>query len=267
MSKIVLYNQKKNPIKYNEFSERISKIGEKNLCFSEISKDFLIETLELSDYLFVHTYNSDIRGFACVNYEKTPTKQLYISLICNTKFHAMKSRSAKNVIKYSGKNIINEIKQLGEKLKVKRIKLNAIDNVIPYYYNIGFTFENPEIKPNSKHTLIMELRKAQLDKNEEEIERILDKIVGRFYPGFYSETKQKEIGAEDDSRKVVARDDGIPMIFFFPLHNKFSICKGIPVTRPNKCKKMKGCIIAIGKKYTYCRRKKNNKNMTKKNRK
>ena len=258
MSKILIFNKKKDIQKYKEYSLRISKIGEKNLCFSEIGKDFLLETLELSDYLFIHTFKSDIRGFACVNYEKTPKKHLYISLICNAKFHSMRNRSGKNLIKYSGKNIINEIKGLGEKLNVKYIKLNAIDNVIPYYYNIGFTFENPEIKLGSKHKLIMELRTAQINKNEDEIKRILDKIVGRFYPGFYSEIKQKEIGAEDEPRKEVARDDGIPMIYYYPLIKKISICRGISVKNPNKCKKMKACSIANGKKRTYCRKIKNN---------
>lgn len=35
---------------------------------------------------------------------------------------------------------------------------------------------------------------------------------------------------------------------------KKSVCKGKRVV-PNKCKKMKGCSVARGKKRTYCRKK------------
>lgn len=40
-----------------------------------------------------------------------------------------------------------------------------------------------------------------------------------------------------------------------------SLCKGKRVN-PNKCKKVRGCKVASGKKRTYCRKAKNPKNKT-----
>jgi hypothetical protein len=35
---------------------------------------------------------------------------------------------------------------------------------------------------------------------------------------------------------------------------KKSLCRGKSVKNPNKCKKVKGCKVASGKKRTYCRK-------------
>ncbi len=36
-----------------------------------------------------------------------------------------------------------------------------------------------------------------------------------------------------------------------------SMCKGKRTSKPNKCKKLKGCKVASGKKRTFCRKKHN----------
>lgn len=36
-----------------------------------------------------------------------------------------------------------------------------------------------------------------------------------------------------------------------------SLCKGKRTSQPNKCKKVKGCKVATGKKRTFCRKKHN----------
>ena len=69
-------------------------------------------------------FKNVIRGFAYVSYHNSP-KHLYIDLICNSKFHSMTRKSTKNTIKFSGKNIIDEIIKYGKKLKVKYVKLSA----------------------------------------------------------------------------------------------------------------------------------------------
>ena len=46
-----------------------------------------------------------------------------------------------------------------------------------------------------------------------------------------------------------------------------SLCKGKRTSQPNKCKKLKGCKVASGKKRTFCRKKHNTKNGTRKVRK
>ena len=43
-----------------------------------------------------------------------------------------------------------------------------------------------------------------------------------------------------------------------------SLCKGKRTSNPNKCKKMRGCKVASGKKRTFCR---NKRNKTKSNKK
>lgn len=45
---------------------------------------------------------------------------------------------------------------------------------------------------------------------------------------------------------------------------KKSLCKGKRVANPNKCKKVRGCKVASGKKRTYCR-KKNSTRYTRRN--
>ncbi len=47
-----------------------------------------------------------------------------------------------------------------------------------------------------------------------------------------------------------------------------SLCKGKSVKKPNRCKKVRGCKVASGKKRSFCRKSKNTlKKRTRKNRK
>lgn len=39
-------------------------------------------------------------------------------------------------------------------------------------------------------------------------------------------------------------------------HGKKSLCRGKSVRSPNRCKKIKQCKVATGRKRTYCRKKK-----------
>jgi len=41
-----------------------------------------------------------------------------------------------------------------------------------------------------------------------------------------------------------------------------SLCKGKRVSQPNKCKKVRGCKVASGKKRTFCRKAKNPKSQS-----
>jgi hypothetical protein len=222
MSRIELIDKDTDEERYELFQYDIEKIGTKYLCLDEINREFLEESLDDSNYLFVHLFGEEIRGFACVYLEDKPERHLYVNLICNSKFHPMKTRISGDAKRFGGKNIMDEIKRLGEKLQVKYIKLNAINNVISYYYSIGFRFENSKLQREieTEHQLIGNLRRAQIQGYDEEVERQLDIIVGRFYPGFYSETMQRKIGEGDEERKVVARDDGIPMIYYLQSNSK-----------------------------------------------
>ena len=236
MSRIELIDKDTDGERYELFQYDIEKIGTKYLCLDEINQEFLEESLDNSNYLFVHLFGEEIRGFACVYLEEKPEKHLYVNLICNSKFHPMKTRMSGDAKRLGGRNIMDEIKRLGEKLKVKYIKLNAINNVISYYYSIGFRFENSKLQREieTERELIGNLRKAQIQGYDEEVERQLDIIVGRFYPGFYSETMQRKIGEGDEERKVMAREDGIPMIYYLQSNSK---SKSIGGTKKKKRKR------------------------------
>ena len=222
MSEIIFVDKDKDAEMYEYYENEITRIGAAKLCYSQIPTDFLEEALDVSEYLYVHLYDGEIRGFAAVYLEDKPDKHLYINLICNTKFHAMETRLNEGKERYSGKNIMNEIVKQAKRLKCKSIRLNAIKDVISYYFNIGFHFENIRLQREieSEREYIQKLRSAQLHGDNDEVIRYLDRIVGRFYPGFYSEKMQRKIGEEEDNndRKEIAMEDGIPMVYYLPLN-------------------------------------------------
>ena len=223
MSKIIIIDKGKPKGKqlFRIYSERLLKENaERTLCMSDIKNDFLHDSLEDADYLFIHTFKYDgyteIRGFACVIHETDDNNDshLYLKLICNSKFHSMETRIQEDKPKMKGTDIMNEIIKLGEKLEVKYIKLDAIENVISYYYNLGFRFENREHGEHVKEReLVKQLRMGQLLHDDAKSTRALNEIVAKFYPGFYNEAKQREFGQGDGTRKEEAMEYGIPMIY------------------------------------------------------
>lgn len=238
MSSIIIIDKDKDPDLYDEYANRLLfESADKYLCLSQIKYDFLSDSLDDGDYLLIHTFTyndhvhhtSEIRGFACINYiqEDSLNKYLHLKLICNSKFHDMNTRLTDKEIKLKGKDMIDRIKELGEKLGVKYIQLDALGSVIPYYYNLGFRFENSENNENSENSensrngrhveesLVKQLRLAQLQRNDTNTTRLLNEIVSKYYPGFYSEAKQREFGEGDGTRKEQAMEYGIPMIFTY----------------------------------------------------
>ena len=257
MSNIFTIEKNKQKRLYNKYAAIILSGGARKLCASEINYDFLEETLELSDYLIIHTHRNNVRGFACVDYDTTPERHLYINLICNVKHHSMQTRKTKRDVKYSGKHIIQYIINMAKKKRVKYIKLSAINNVITYYYHLGFTFDSPDIHGETKDILLNQLNEAQKNKDSKEMDRILNKIVGKYFKGFYSEKRQREIGEDEETdRKIVARDDGIPMIYYLKQPKNNCIGK-----RKRTCKNMKKCKYASGPKRSFCRTRKNKTNI------
>ena len=197
MSNIFVIDKNKDPGLYDDYANRLLlESADKYLCLSEIKYDFLSDSLDDSDYLLIHefTYNdgrdkmSEIRGFACINYilDDILNKHLYLKIICNSKFHPMTTRLTDNETKLKGKDIIDKVKRLGEKLGVKYIQLDALGSVIPYYYNLGFRFENSMNRQSGEESLIKQLRDAQLQKDSIKSSRVLNEIVSKYYPRFYS---------------------------------------------------------------------------------
>jgi hypothetical protein len=254
MSNIVFIHKKNDKIKFNQFSKKIISSGTRSYCLSKIKKDFLVESIESADYLFVNTFREQIRGFAAVYHDNYDGKHLHISLICNSKTHRMATRKNKNIPKLAGKNIIEAVLKYGKQINVKDVRLDAIKEVIPYYYNLGFRFENSQNNTDTEKTLVKELQKAQTNNNKPTQKKALEKIVLKFYKGYFNEKMQHDMGKDTDERIKYAMDFGIPMKFVF---KTTSICKGKTIKNPNRCRKYKTCKVVHGKKRSYCRTIKN----------
>lgn len=252
MSQIIFIHKKNDKELFNEYKYKISKMSIKTLCNnSSISKQYLLESIDLSDYLFVSLFRNEIRGFAIVYHESDNGKYLHISLICNSTQHNMKTRKNINVTRFGGKAIIQDIIKYGQKIKVKGIKLDAIKTVIPYYYKLGFHFIHSENKLDEEQKLIKQLQNSN---TEEKKNTILKNIVNKFYPGFFKEQNLYKMGKSDQEAFQEIMEDGIPMKLDFKKH---SICKGKSIKNPNKCKKYKTCKVVTGNLRSYCRKKNN----------
>lgn len=218
MSEILVYHIEANPDEFDYYSQEILKNARVQFCQGKIGEQFIYETLQECDYLFVHKFENDIRGFATIyHYSDNADKTyLYINLICNSIFHSMKTRATKDLRRIGGKAIIERVMQLAQQLGCDYVKLSAIDAVIPYYYKLGFRFLsaplNSEIESKAAG-LVRGLRVAQQQDYSPEIENKMKQIITRYYPGYLSEGTQGMLGKVSGSRIATMQDDGIPMIY------------------------------------------------------
>lgn len=218
MSEILIYHIEENPGKFDYYSQEILKNARVQFCQGKIGEQFIYETLQECDYLFVHKFENDIRGFATIYYysDNANKTYLYINLICNSIFHSMKTRATKDLRRIGGKAIIERVMQLAQQLGCDYVKLSAIDAVIPYYYKLGFRFLsaplNSEIESKAAG-LVRGLRVAQQQDYTPEIENKMKQIITRYYPGYLSEGTQGMLGKVSGSRIATMQDDGIPMVY------------------------------------------------------
>lgn len=246
MSSIQIYSKKKDKNDFDALSQRIIPNAEKRFCSGEVSKGFIEHCMETSDYLLCHFFQNTIRGFAYLSLHHNP-KYLYIDLICNSKFHSMTRKSTVNSAKFGGKHLIDAIIQHGKRLKVKHVKLRAIPNVITYYYKLNFHFQNL----SADKQLLDNLKNAQAIKDDKQTNMLVNKVVQKYYPGFYNEKNQRDFGS---NKHEGAMDSGILMIYTYKPQ---SVCKGKSVKNPNHCRKYPDCKVAQGTKRAFCRLKKN----------
>lgn len=243
MSSVQIYSRKRDKKEFEEYSRRIVPKAEHRFCSKEVSKNFIEECAETSDYLLCHFFQNTIRGFAYLSLHHNP-KYLYIDLICNSKFHSMTRKNTTNLTKFGGKHMIDAVLQFGKKLRVKHVKLRALSNVILYYYKLNFRFNNA----NADKRLLEDLKNAD---NEEYQTKLVNKIVQKYYPGFYNEENQLNYGK---NKHEDAMGSGILMVYTYKPQ---SVCKGKTVKNPNKCRKYPECKVAQGTKRSFCRLKKN----------
>ena len=219
MSDVLVFNKENDTDDFNHYITEIKKNASIQYCQGKIGPGFVGESLDNCDFIFVHTFNRDIRGFASVNYysDDNGNEYLYIDLICNSMFHSMTTRGTGDDRRIGGKGMIDRVINLGLEMNVSYIKLSAIDDVIPYYWKLGFRFMNVELEQKAQE-LVASLRKAQIQAqiqgNDEEVERKLNKIITNYYPGYLNEKTQQRLGELSGSKTEPMRDGGIPMIYY-----------------------------------------------------
>lgn len=198
-------------VEFNKYADIISKYSFTRLCNKSVSGKYVKQSLEKCNLLFVNVdENDDVRGFATIIFDELG---IYIDVICSSALYHPMSRRSGEFLHYSGKHIIEYVKDYAKDNKIEYIHLSALESVITYYYKLGFRFFgsdgdlNKELsKRESK--LMTDLRQSE---TTEEIEKNLNKVIIRKYPGYLSEKTQSSISG-DENRTLFVRDAGVPMI-------------------------------------------------------
>lgn len=197
-------------VEFNKYADIIGKHSFTRLCNKSVAGKYVKYSLERCDLLFVNVdENDDVRGFATIIFDKLG---IYIDVICSSAlYHPMVRRSGE-FLHFSGKHIIEYVKDYAKENKIKYIHLSALESVITYYYKLGFRFFgndgdlNEELsKRESK--LMSDLRES---KSTSEIEKNLNKVIIRKYPGYLSEKTQSSISGTN--RTEFVRSEGVPML-------------------------------------------------------
>lgn len=193
------------------------------LCQKKIGDEFTEDAINNAQYLVVNLNDrNEILGFAAVMYyaddHDPDITYLYIELICNAPGHSMGLRS--NVNRAGAKAMIESIEQLARNMGCSYVKLSAIDQVVPYYFRLGFDFKSVVGQDGEINTvlrersaaLVQDLRDGQLDDDKEAQEQAMIKIIQRFYPGYLNERYQESLSQVRRNPTGPAREQGIPMI-------------------------------------------------------
>lgn len=240
------------------------------LCQKKIGDEFTEDAINSARYLVVNLNESgEIIGFAAVMYysdDSDPNMTyLYIELICNAPSHSMRLRSSVN--RAGAKAMIEFIEGKAREMGCSYVKLSAIDQVVPYYFRLGFNFisvyddegEINKVLRDRSAALVQDLRDGQLDDDKEAQEQAMIRIIQRFYPGYLNESYQQTLSKVRRNPTGPAREQGIPMIKWLdtgrplpPLQEDLA-----PATRPNLGGKRKT------KKRRYKSKSKRNKRKSK----
>jgi len=193
------------------------------LCQKKIGDEFTTDAINNAHFLVINLNDrNEILGFAAVMYyldDKDPdVTYLYIELICNAPGHSMGLRSES--VRAGAKAMIEQIEQLARNMGCFYVKLSAIDQVVPYYFRLGFNFKsvmNNEGEINTvlqerSGALVKDLRDGQLDDDKEAQEQAMIRIIQKYYPGYLNEAYQQTLSRVGRNRTGPAREQGIPMI-------------------------------------------------------
>lgn len=195
------------------------------VCQDKIGEQFVRDAIDEAHLIVVNLFNDVIIGFAAVIHDTDERGDpfLYIELICNSPPPGVETRAAAAGQRQGAKAMIEAIERLARERGCSYVKLSAVDDVIPYYYRLGYDFvrvfskKNGEINQYLKDKAgdrITALRRAQLDQNMDEQEKLLITIIQHYYPGYLSEKYQSGVATAADAAARIepAQEAGIPMI-------------------------------------------------------
>ncbi len=197
-----------------------------SVCQDKIGEQFVIDAIDEAHIIVVNLFNEIIIGFAAVIYkmDEHDNPFLYIELICNSPPPGFETRAAAAAGQRQGaKAMIEAIERLARERGCSYVKLSAVDDVIPYYYRLGYNFvtvysaelgEINEYLKEKADVRITALRRAQIDQDMDEQEKLLITIIQRYYPGYLSEKYQSSVASAEDAAARIepALEAGIPMI-------------------------------------------------------
>lgn len=190
-------------------------------CKGGIGTDFMNITLDGCHYLMVNqkestpTLHPEILGFVSLFYylDDEGKTYLYIDLICNNNIHHYNLRTKS----LTGTGLLDEVKQLAERLECSYIKLSAIEPVITYYWKLGYRFSvGDETKAATRVKNLFKAQKALKEADEtanvtqltEEAKRVYDDVLIHHTEGI-----MKDDGRSREQKLSVEKDNGIIMKF------------------------------------------------------
>ena len=226
---IKVYNMNNPRIRNNANLKRDIKsliTNNRIYCHNKVTKEYLESAIQdKTDFLYIsyNKYNVPT-GFACVGKDYISPKSRFIHLICVQSYMHMRTRSNKRIppIHLKGSDLLEHIKEDAIKARCHLIELQALDDVITYYYRYGYRFvthcdrkEDPSIPK-----LVKDLYKSR--NNPKKKERLLrSRYLTRFLPGRLAEDNLRMELNEDKIETLI--NDGYLMRLCLPLpRNKLS---------------------------------------------
>lgn len=135
-----IYEYSKDSPKFEDIKDIILQNCD-NICQGgEINYDYVNDSLDTCDFVFVNFDLFTLVGFAIVFDQQN---EIYIDVICNLN---KGNKSLQNRLygmffrQHGGKDIIDKIKEKGITMGKTNVGLRALKPVISYYSHLGFTF-------------------------------------------------------------------------------------------------------------------------------
>lgn len=273
---------KKGTPKFNEYKGNIIR-NCRNICKNSVDPDYVRDSLERCDYLYVNVFLNNVIGFATVMINDD---HLYIDVICNSDSNSyiidtLRSLYSKLIaIPPSGKDMLAKVVNLAERLNKPDVKLKALTNVISYYFRYKFDFltnaysmfktervaglrtavANLNIKEDEIATKIYN-KEPITDEDDDELDMLNREVkysLTRVYTR-HTEGLLKEPDSRKRKRPTITEGVNEVMDNGFPMKYNLAVNRDIPGSLSNMCTDS-GCNVMGGTR----RRLRNKRKLTRK---